>query len=280
MRIIYEQKEMQGIADKYRNWDKTIGFVATMGYLHEGHLSLIREAKKDNDVVFVSIFVNPTQFSPDEDLDKYPRDFKRDEEMLKKEGVDFLFYPTVETMYPKNFQTYINVEELTKVLEGQSRPTHFRGVTTIVAKLFNITKPHKAYFGQKDAQQLIVIKRMVEDLNIDVEIVGMPIVRENDGLAMSSRNKYLSDKEREQAVCLHQALEKAKEMIDAGNYDVQKIKQEMEKVIYNYSIPKIDYISISNLTTLQELSQVEPSNTLISMAVFIGKTRLIDNLWI
>ncbi len=280
MRIIYEQKEMQGIADKYRNWDKTIGFVATMGYLHEGHLSLIREAKKDNDVVFVSIFVNPTQFSPDEDLDKYPRDFKRDEEMLKKEGVDFLFYPTVETMYPKNFQTYINVEELTKVLEGQSRPTHFRGVTTIVAKLFNITKPHKAYFGQKDAQQLIVIKRMVEDLNIDIEIVGMPIVRENDGLAMSSRNKYLSDKEREQAVCLHQALEKAKEMIDAGNYDVQKIKQEMEKVIYNYSIPKIDYISISNLTTLQELSQVEPSNTLISMAVFIGKTRLIDNLWI
>ncbi len=280
MRIIYEPKEMREIANKYREWNQTIGFVPTMGYLHEGHLSLVREAKKNNDVVFVSIFVNPTQFAPNEDLDRYPRDIKRDEELLKKDGVDFLFYPTVENMYPEGFQTYVSVDNITKVLEGASRPTHFRGVTTVVNKLFNITKPHRAYFGKKDAQQLIVIKRMVEDLNMDVEIVGMPIVREEDGLAMSSRNKYLNKEERKDAICLHQSLQKAKELIENGIEDTQTIKNEMEKTINSYAIPKIDYISINSLKTLDELKKIEKGNTLISLAVFVGKTRLIDNLWI
>ncbi len=280
MRIVYEPYEMQEIANKYREWGKTIGFVPTMGYLHKGHLSLVKEAKKNNDVTFVSIFVNPTQFAPNEDLDKYPRDIERDEELLKKEGVDFLFYPTVENMYPNGFQTYVSVESLTQVLEGASRPTHFRGVTTVVSKLFNITKPHRAYFGKKDAQQLIVIKKMVEDLNFDVEIVGLPIVREEDGLAMSSRNKYLNKKEREEAVCLYQALQRAKEMIDNGTDDAETIKREMYKTINKYEIPKIDYISINSLSELKELEKIEKGNTLISLAVFVGKTRLIDNLWI
>jgi pantoate--beta-alanine ligase len=280
MRIVYEPFEMQEIANKYREWGKTIGFVPTMGYLHEGHISLVKQAKQDNDVVFVSIFVNPTQFAPNEDLDKYPRDIKRDEEMLKKEGVDFLFYPTVENMYPDNFQTYVTVENLTKVLEGASRPTHFRGVTTVVNKLFNITKPHRAYFGKKDAQQLIVIKRMVEDLNMDVEIVGMPIVREEDGLAMSSRNKYLDQEERKEAICLHESLQKAKELIESGIEDAQQIRNEMDAVINSYKIPRIDYININSLTTLEKLSKIKTGDTLISLAVFVGKTRLIDNLWI
>ncbi len=280
MRIVYEPYEMQEIANKYREWGKTIGFVPTMGYLHKGHLSLVKEAKKNNDVTFVSIFVNPTQFAPNEDLDKYPRDIERDEELLKREGVDFLFYPTVENMYPDGFQTYVSVENLTQVLEGASRPTHFRGVTTVVSKLFNITKPHRAYFGKKDAQQLIVIKKMVENLNFDVEIVGLPIVRESDGLAMSSRNKYLNKKEREEAVCLYKSLQKAKEMIDKGTDDAETIKQEMRKIIEKYEIPKIDYISINSLSELKELKKIEKDNTLISLAVFVGKTRLIDNLWI
>ncbi len=280
MRIIYEPNEMQEIAKKYREWNKKIGFVPTMGYLHEGHLSLVRQAKQENDVVFVSIFVNPTQFAPNEDLDKYPRDIKRDEELLRKEGVDFLFYPTVDNMYPDGFQTYVNVEELTKVLEGASRPTHFKGVTTVVLKLFNITKPHRAYFGQKDAQQLIVIKRMVEDLNVDIDIVGMPIVREEDGLAMSSRNKYLNEKDRKEAVCLYQSLQKAKELIESGIDDTNTIKTEMKKIIESYKIPKIDYININSLTTLEELNKIKKNDTLISLAVFVGKTRLIDNLWI
>ncbi len=280
MRIVYEPYEMQEIANKYREWGKTIGFVPTMGYLHKGHLSLVKEAKKNNDVTFVSIFVNPTQFAPNEDLDKYPRDIERDEELLKKEGVDFLFYPTVENMYPNGFQTYVSVESLTQVLEGASRPTHFRGVTTVVSKLFNITKPHRAYFGKKDAQQLIVIKKMVEDLNFDVEIVGLPIVREENGLAMSSRNKYLNKKERGEAVCLYQSLQRAKEMIDNGIYDAKTIKREMYKTINKYEIPKIDYISINSLSELKELEKIEKGNTLISLAVFVGKTRLIDNLWI
>ncbi len=280
MRIVYEPYEMQEIANKYREWSKTIGFVPTMGYLHKGHLSLVKEAKKNNDVTFVSIFVNPTQFAPNEDLDKYPRDIERDEELLKREGVDFLFYPTVENMYPDGFQTYVSVENLTQVLEGASRPTHFRGVTTVVSKLFNITKPHRAYFGKKDAQQLIVIKKMVENLNFDVEIVGLPIVRESDGLAMSSRNKYLNKKEREEAVCLYKSLQKAKEMIDKGTNDAKTIKQEMRKIIEKYEIPKIDYISINSLSELKELKKIEKDNTLISLAVFVGKIRLIDNLWI
>ncbi len=280
MRIIFEIEEMQQIADKYRQWEKTIGFVPTMGFLHEGHLSLVKQAKYDNDIVIVSIFVNPTQFAPNEDLEKYPRDIKRDERLLKEAGVDFLFYPTAENMYPKGYQTYVEVENLTKTLEGASRPTHFRGVTTVVNKLFNIAKPNRAYFGKKDAQQLIVIKQMVKDLNMDVDIVGMPIVRENDGLAMSSRNKYLNEEERQQAICLYQALQKAKELIDNNISDASTIKLEMKNLINSYDIPQIDYININSLSTLEELNMVKRGDTLISLAVFLGQTRLIDNLWI
>ncbi len=279
MRIIYDAKELQGIADKYREWGKTIGFVPTMGYLHEGHLSLVRQAKKDNDIVFVSIFVNPLQFAPNEDFDRYPRDLNRDEELLKKEGVDFLFYPSVEDMYPEGFQTYVEVENLTKVLEGKSRPTHFRGVTTVVTKLFNITKPHRAYFGKKDAQQLIVIKRMVQDLNMDIEIIGMPIVREDDGLAMSSRNKYLKGEERRQAVCLYKALKRAEELISHGEDNAEVIVNEMRKVIEGYPLAEIDYISVNRISDLEELKKIEKGNTLVSLAVRIGDTRLIDNMW-
>ncbi len=279
MRIIYDAKEMQGIADKYREWGKTIGFVPTMGYLHEGHLSLVRQAKKDNDVVFVSIFVNPLQFAPNEDFDRYPRDLKKDEGLLEKEGVDFLFYPSVEDMYPKGFQTYVEVEKLTKVLEGKSRPTHFRGVTTVVTKLFNITKPHRAYFGKKDAQQLIVIKRMVEDLNMDIEIIGMPIMREEDGLAMSSRNKYLKGEERAQAVCLYKALKRAEELISGGEENADVVVNEMRKVIEGYPLAEIDYISVNRISDLEELKRIEKGNTLVSLAVRIGNTRLIDNMW-
>ena len=279
MEIVNSAKDMQGLAEGCRLEGKEIGFVPTMGYLHEGHLSLVRQAKKDNDVVIVSIFVNPLQFAPNEDYESYPRDIKRDEELLKKEGVDVLFYPSVQDMYPDGFQTYVQVENLTKVLEGRSRPTHFRGVTTVVLKLFNITKPHRAYFGKKDAQQLIVIKRMVRDLNLDVEIVGMPIVREEDGLAMSSRNKYLNDEERKQAVCLYRALRRAEELIKGGVYDAERIKKEMEDVIKLYPLAEIDYISINRISDLEELDRVEDGNTLVSLAVRIGKTRLIDNMW-
>ena len=279
MEIVNSAKDMQMVAEDYRLEGKKIGFVPTMGYLHEGHLSLVRQAKKDNDVVIVSIFVNPLQFAPNEDYESYPRDIERDEELLKNEGVDVLFYPSVQDMYPDGFQTYVQVENLTKVLEGRSRPTHFRGVTTVVLKLFNITKPHRAYFGKKDAQQLIVIKRMVRDLNLDVEIVGMPIVREEDGLAMSSRNKYLNDEERKQAVCLYRALKRAEELIKGGVYDAERIKKEMEDVIKLYPLAEIDYISINRISDLEELDRVEDGNTLVSLAVRIGKTRLIDNMW-
>ena len=279
MEIISSAKEMQRLSEGYRLRGKEIGFVPTMGYLHEGHLSLVRQAKRDNGVVFVSIFVNPLQFAPNEDYESYPRDIERDERLLKDEGVDVLFYPTVEDMYPDGFQTYVEVQNLTKVLEGKSRPTHFRGVTTVVLKLFNITKPHRAYFGKKDAQQLIVIRRMVHDLNLDVEIVGMPIVRESDGLAMSSRNKYLNKGERAQAVCLYRALKRAEELIGSGVLDADRIKREMESVIKGYPLAEIDYISVNRISDLEELKTVEKGNTLVSLAVRIGKTRLIDNMW-
>jgi len=279
MVVVDTPQKMQEIANKLKREGKSIGFVPTMGYLHEGHLSLVREARKHNDVVVVSIFVNPLQFAPNEDLDRYPRDFKRDEQLLENEQVNYLFYPTVENMYPEGFQSFVEVEKLTKPLEGRSRPTHFRGVTTVVLKLFNIVKPDKAYFGKKDAQQLLVIKRMVEDLNLDIDVVGMPIVREEDGLALSSRNKYLNKEERKQAVCLYKALLRAKELIETGVEESKKIIEEMEKVIKQYELARIDYISINRLSDLEELQRVEKNNTLVSLAVFIGNTRLIDNMW-
>ncbi|WP_291494438.1 pantoate--beta-alanine ligase [Desulfurella sp.] len=259
---------------------KSIGFVPTMGYLHNGHLSLIKKARSQNDIVVVSIFVNPLQFAPNEDFNTYPRDFEKDRVLCEQNGVDVIFYPGYEEMYPQNYQTYVEVSFLSKPLEGKSRPTHFKGVTTIVLKLFNIIKPTRAYFGKKDAQQLIIIKKMVEDLNLDVEIVPCEIERDIDGLALSSRNVYLNAKERSQAVCLKKALDKAKELIDAKIYDSQTIIKNMKDVINSYDLARIDYISINSTDCLSELKEVVLGKTLISLAVFFGKTRLIDNMWI
>jgi len=279
MKIIKDIKEMQNLSKNLKK-DKSIGFVATMGALHEGHLSLAHQARKENNVLVMSIFVNPLQFAEGEDFNTYPRDRKRDEKLAEKAGVDILFFPSEEDVYTEDFQTHVNVEKLTQVLEGASRPLFFKGVTTVVCKLFNTVKPDKAYFGKKDAQQLIVIKKMVEDLNMDVEIVSMPIIREDDGLAMSSRNKYLNQGERKSAVCLYKSLEKAKQMIDDKIFDTKIIIQNMEKIISSYPFTHIDYISINHISNLKPLEYIEIGKTLISLAVFVGKTRLIDNIWI
>jgi len=278
MKIVEDVKEMQKLSKDLKK-DKTIGFVPTMGFLHEGHLSLARKAKEQNDIVVMSVFVNPLQFAEGEDFDTYPRDRKRDEELAEKAGVDILFFPSEEDMYPEDFQTHVNVEKLTQVLEGASRPLFFKGVTTVVCKLFNIVKPDRAYFGKKDAQQLIVVKKMVEDLNMDVEIVPMPIVREQDGLATSSRNRYLNEEERKSAVCLYEALKKARQMVEKGTLDTKTIIQNMEKIISSYPFTRIDYISINRTDDLKPLKHIETGKTLISLAVFVGKTRLIDNIW-
>jgi len=278
MKIVEDVKEMQKLSKDLKK-DKTIGFVPTMGFLHEGHLSLARKAKEQNDIVVMSVFVNPLQFAEGEDFDTYPRDRKRDEELAEKAGVDILFFPSEEDMYPEDFQTHVNVEKLTQVLEGASRPLFFKGVTTVVCKLFNIVKPDRAYFGKKDAQQLIVVKKMVEDLNMDVEIVPMPIVREQDGLATSSRNRYLNEEERKSAVCLYKALKKARQMVEEGTFDTKTIIQNMEKIISSYPFTRIDYISINRTDDLKPLKHIETGKTLISLAVFVGKTRLIDNIW-
>ena len=278
MKIVEDVKEMQKLSKDLKK-DKTIGFVPTMGFLHEGHLSLARKAKEQNDIVVMSVFVNPLQFAEGEDFDTYPRDRKRDEELAEKAGVDILFFPSEEDMYPEDFQTHVNVEKLTQVLEGASRPLFFKGVTTVVCKLFNIVKPDRAYFGKKDAQQLIVVKKMVEDLNMDVEIVPMPIVREQDGLATSSRNRYLNEEERKSAVCLYKALKKARQMVEKGTLDTKTIIQNMEKIISSYPFTRIDYISINRTDDLKPLKHIETGKTLISLAVFVGKTRLIDNIW-
>ncbi|HBF69599.1 MAG TPA: pantoate--beta-alanine ligase, partial [Thermotoga sp.] len=224
MKIIETIEEMKKFSEEMREKKKTIGFVPTMGYLHEGHLSLVRRARDENDVVVVSIFVNPTQFGPNEDYERYPRDFERDRKLLEKENVDCIFHPSVEEMYPPDFSTYVEETKLSKNLCGRSRPGHFRGVCTVVTKLFNIVKPHRAYFGQKDAQQFRVLRRMVRDLNMDVEMIECPIVREPDGLAMSSRNVYLSPEERQQALSLYQSLKIAENLYLNGERDAEKIK--------------------------------------------------------
>ncbi|PMP69088.1 pantoate--beta-alanine ligase, partial [Desulfurella multipotens] len=234
--VIHTIEQMKEFSKKAILAQKSIGFVPTMGYLHEGHLSLIQKARSQNDIVVVSIFVNPLQFAPNEDFNTYPRDFEKDRILCEQNGVDVIFYPGYEEMYPQSYQTYVEVSFLSKPLEGKSRPTHFKGVTTIVLKLFNIVKPTRAYFGKKDAQQLIIIKKMVEDLNLDVEIVPCEIKRDIDGLALSSRNVYLNAKERSQAVCLKKALDKAKELIDAKIYDSQTIIKNMKDVINSYDL--------------------------------------------
>jgi len=255
----------------------SIGFVPTMGYLHDGHLAMVRQAKKENSIVVVSIFVNPTQFGPSEDLKKYPRDINRDLKLLEKEKTDIVFVPSEEEMYPPRFNSWVNVEEVTKRLEGASRPQHFRGVATICAKLFNIIQPTKAYFGQKDAQQVVVIKRMVIDLNMNLEIVVVPTIRENDGLAMSSRNTYLTSKERKAAPILFKALSLAKQLWQSGERDADKIRREMIVLIKKEPLAYIDYVSIADANTLEELKEIDRP-AVVSLAVRMGRTRLIDNI--
>ncbi len=255
----------------------TWGLVPTMGYLHEGHLSLIRRAKAECDHVAVSIFVNPTQFAPTEDLSKYPRDLERDLSLIEPLGVDLVWNPTPEIMYPSGYQTWVEVEMLTKPLEGAMRPSHFRGVTTVVAKLFNAVQPHKAYFGQKDAQQAAVIRQMTRDLSYPIEVVVCPIVREADGLAMSSRNKYLEGTDRQAALVLSRALTAAKDLYDAGERDAETLRAKMKEVIAVEPRAQIQYVSCADYDTLAELKTVA-GKTLLSMAVLIGRTRLIDNL--
>lgn len=253
------------------------GLVPTMGYLHEGHLSLVRQAKAQNDKTAVTIYVNPTQFAPTEDLGSYPRNLERDLALLAAEAVDLVFTPSDETMYPPDFQTTVTVTDISKRLEGASRPTHFNGVATIVTKLFNIIQPTRAYFGQKDAQQTIVLRQLVRDLNLNIEMVICPIVREADGLAMSSRNAYLSAAEREAATVLFKALHTVKTAVAAGERDGDTCRRHLRQIIEAEPLADIDYVSVADPFTLEELAQIK-QQALISLAVFIGHTRLIDNL--
>jgi len=277
MKTITAVDDLRGKLKKERQMGKIIGLVPTMGYFHQGHLELMRRAREDCDVVVVSLYVNPTQFAPSEDLESYPRNFERDKKLAKSAGVDFLFYPSDEEMYPNSHLTFVEVKEMTNRLCGISRPHHFQGVTTIVAKLFNIVQPDRAYFGQKDAQQAAVIKKMVEDLNFPLHVIVIPTVREEDGLAMSSRNTYLSKPEQEEALVLSQSLEHAAEMINGGCRIASQIKSEMQEMIEKKSLVDLEYISICDNNELEELAFVE-GETLIAVAARVGKARLIDNM--
>ncbi|MBE7555037.1 MAG: pantoate--beta-alanine ligase [Anaerolineales bacterium] len=255
----------------------TWGLVPTMGYLHEGHLSLVRRARQENDRVGVSIFVNPTQFNNPNDLVAYPRDMERDLALLQEAGADLVWTPTPEMVYPPGYQTYVEVEKVPRPLEGAARPGHFRGVATIVAKLFNVFQPQRAYFGQKDAQQVVVIKRMVEDLNFNLEIIVNPTVREADGLAMSSRNARLSPAARQSATCLYQALLAAKSIFEQGQRSADSLRAAMRAVIESTRLARLDYVSVAHPDTLAELDMVE-DKALLSLAVFVDEVRLIDNM--
>ena len=276
--VVRDVVEMQATAERMRLDGKRIGVVPTMGYLHEGHLSLIRRARTEADVVITTIFVNPSQFGPNEDFSRYPRNFERDLSFVEQAGTDFIFAPEVASMYPHAYSTYVSVERITDVLEGKSRPGHFRGVATIVAKLFNITKPHIAVFGQKDAQQIAVIKQMIRDLNFDIRLIVAPIVREPDGLAMSSRNTYLTPQQRMEAVVLSRVLRMAEDRVRDGEVDVRRLIHEMTFVIKNNSSGVIDYVSIADNQTLAECERIEEGKEiLVSLAVRFDSTRLIDN---
>ena len=276
MKIVSTINEVREQVKEWKKEGNTIGFVPTMGYLHEGHASLIDAARKNNGKVVVSIFVNPMQFGPNEDLASYPRDLEHDAKVCEAHGVDLIFHPTPEEMYGDNFYSYVDMDVLTKELCGLSRPVHFRGVCTVVAKLFNIVTPDKAYFGQKDAQQLAVIKRMVKDLNMPLTIVGCPIIREEDGLAKSSRNTYLSPEERKAALVLSRSIFLGKKMVEQGEKDCKKIKEAMTAEIEKEPLAKIDYVKIVDLSTMQQVETTE-HGILAAIAVYIGKTRLIDN---
>jgi pantoate--beta-alanine ligase len=274
--IIETVKEMQDKAEELRLSGKKIGLFPTLGFLHEGHLELIRKGRKKADVLVMSLFVNPTQFGPNEDLDKYPRDIEGDIKKAQDEGVDIVFMPSPEEMYPDGFLSSVKVNKITGFLCGKSRPGHFEGVTTVVAKLFNIIKPHFAMFGQKDFQQLAVIKRMVKDLNMDVEIVEVPTVRETDGLAMSSRNKYLNPEERRSALCIKKSIDMAVKMAEEGELSSERIKDSIKELITSFPYTNIDYINICDPETLEDISTLK-NESLLAMAVKVGNTRLIDN---
>lgn len=276
MQTVTTVHDMQAWADAQRAAGRRIGFVPTMGYLHAGHISLVAEARRRSDVVVASIFVNPMQFGANEDLDRYPRDLDGDSRKLSEAGTEVLFLPTAGEMYPAGYQTAVTVEQLTQGLCGASRPTHFRGVTTVVAKLFNMVKPHVAVFGEKDFQQLTAIRRMATDLNFDIDIVGGPIVREADGLAMSSRNAYLTAPERQAALCLSQALASARGAVELGETDVLRIVAAARRVINDQPLARIDYATLVDAETLSEISELQRP-ALLALAVFLGKTRLIDN---
>jgi len=277
--LIENINEMQDLAGRERQDAKTIGVVPTMGFLHEGHLKLIREARRLSDTVITTVFVNPAQFGPAEDFDRYPRNLPRDIDLAGSAGTDIVFAPDAASIYPPGYCTYVDVTQLDSVLEGKSRPGHFRGVATVVTKLFNITKPHLAVFGQKDAQQVVVIKTLVRDLNLDVELVIVPTVREKDGLAMSSRNAYLTAEQRREASALYRSLQHADRRIREGERQATRIIGEMTDIISGQSSGVIDYISVADGATLEELPALNGhSEILVSLAVRFGNTRLIDNI--
>lgn len=276
MDICYTIKDVRERVNAWKREGLTVGFVPTMGYLHEGHKSLMESARANNDKVVVSVFVNPMQFGPNEDLESYPRDFEKDSALCESVGVDLIFHPEPEEMYADGFCSYVDMNGLTTELCGKSRPIHFRGVQTVVLKLFNIVKPDRAYFGQKDAQQLAVIRRMVKDLNVDTEIVGCPIVREADGLAKSSRNTYLNPDERKAALILSRSLKLGRELIENGETDSNAVIKAITDSINTEPLAKIDYVDVVDFDTITPVDRIGKS-VLVAIAVYIGKTRLIDN---
>ncbi|MBN2466935.1 MAG: pantoate--beta-alanine ligase [Deltaproteobacteria bacterium] len=276
MDVITSVTEMQLWSREARKAGRVIACVPTMGFLHDGHLALMREGKRRGDVLVVTIFVNPTQFGIGEDFDQYPRDLEGDKKLTLQVGTDIIFAPPVAEMYPHGYQTFVTVDKVTQALCGLSRPTHFQGVTTVVAKLFNIIQPHVAVFGEKDYQQLVVIRRMVKDLNFNIEIIGYPIVREKDGLAMSSRNKYLNEEERKAALCLWDSLNRAERLYHKGERSAPRLIQEMDNRINAEKLAEVDYIRICNAETLVDSETID-GNAVIALAVRFGKTRLIDN---
>lgn len=276
MRVLNNIKEVREQVKKWKYEGLTVGFVPTMGYLHEGHKSLIKKAFSENDKVVVSIFVNPMQFGPKEDLSSYPRDLEADSILCENAGADIIFHPEDKEMYFEDFSTYVDINGLTEELCGKSRPIHFRGVCTVVSKLFNIIPANRAYFGEKDAQQLAVIKRMVRDLNFDIEIIGCPIIREQDGVAKSSRNTYLLENERKAAIILSKSLEKAKEALNSGERNCEAIRKVIIDNIAKEKLAKIDYVQVVDKLSMKVVERVE-KDILIAIAVNIGKTRLIDN---
>jgi pantoate--beta-alanine ligase len=277
MEVIKTIKEMKEFSSQARGAGKTIAFVPTMGFFHEGHLSLMREGRKRADLLIVSLFVNPTQFAPHEDLKNYPRNFERDRQMAEEAGTDILFAPEADEMYPPDHQTRVLVEKVTQNLCGRSRPTHFRGVTTVVMMLFEIVTPHVTLFGEKDYQQLVTIRQMVKDLHMSVEVVGMPTVREADGLAMSSRNTYLLPEERKAALSLYQSLQRAKAFLQEGEPRASRILDEMDGILRSEPLVRMDYVQICDAYTLQEVDRIE-GDVVVALAAYLGKTRLIDNL--